>query len=60
MKEQYRPDTAHAQMFGYLDRLGLTEGWMAIFDRDPAASWDSKLTWQTLELDGKTLNLVGL
>ena len=60
MKEQYRPETAHAQMFGYLDRLGLTEGWMAVFNRDPAVTWDTKLTWQTLELDGKTLHLVGL
>ena len=60
MKEQYRPDTAHAQLFGYLDRLGLTEGWMAIFDRDPAVSWDTKLTWRTIAFEGKTLHLVGL
>jgi hypothetical protein len=60
MKEQYRPETAHAQMFGYLDRLGLTEGWMAVFDRNPAVTWDTKLTWQTLVMDGKTLHLVGL
>jgi len=60
MKDQYRPASSHAQMFGYLDRLGLSEGWMAVFDRDPAVSWDTKLTWQTLVLDGKTLHLVGL
>ena len=60
MKEQYRPDTAHRQMFGYLDRLGLTEGWLAVFDRDPAVSWDTKLTWRTIESEGKTLHLVGL
>ncbi|MCX6878969.1 MAG: hypothetical protein NTW21_34945 [Verrucomicrobia bacterium] len=60
MKEQYRPDTAHAQMFGYLDRLGLTEGWLAVFDRDPSVSWDTKLTWRTIGFEGKTLHLVGL
>ena len=60
MKEQYRPDTAHSQMFGYLDRLGLTEGWLAVFDRDPSVSWDTKLTWRTIEFEGKTLHLVGL
>ena len=60
MKEQYRPDTAHAQMFGYLDRLGLTEGWMAVFDRDPSVSWDTKLTWRTIGFEGKNLHLVGL
>ena len=60
MKQQYRPDASHAQMFGYLDRLGLTEGWMAVFDRDPAASWDAKLNWRTLVHEGKTLHIVGL
>jgi hypothetical protein len=38
MKEQYRPETAHSQMFGRLDRLGLKEGWLAVFDLDPAVS----------------------
>jgi hypothetical protein len=60
MKEQYRPGASHAQMFGYLDRLGLAEGWMAVFDRDPAVSWDAKLTWQTIVFEGKTLHIVGL
>jgi type II secretory pathway predicted ATPase ExeA len=60
MKDQYQPDTAHAQMFGYLDRLGLTEGWMPVFDRDPALSWDAKLTWLTLESEGRKIHVVGL
>jgi hypothetical protein len=60
LKEQYRPDAAHTQMFGYLDRLGLTVGWLAVFDRDPSVSWDAKLTWRTLAFEGKTLHLVGL
>ena len=60
MKEQYRPETAHIQMSGYLDRLGLTEGWIAVFDRDPSVSWDAKLTWRTIEVEGKNLHIVGL
>jgi hypothetical protein len=60
MKEQYRPGAAHAQLFGYLDRLGLAEGWLAVFDPDPAVSWDAKLTWRTLVQEGKTLHIVGL
>jgi len=60
MKEQYRPAAAHSQMFGYLDQLGLKEGWMAVFDRDPDASWETKLTWRIIEFEGKTLHLVGL
>ncbi|MEI6786531.1 MAG: hypothetical protein WCQ21_37115 [Verrucomicrobiota bacterium] len=58
MKEQYRPETAHSQMFGRLDRLGLKEGWLAVFDLDPAVSWDSKLTWRNFEFEAKTLHLV--
>ncbi len=60
MKSQYRPEAAHAQLFGYLDRMGLTEGWLAVFDRNPAVSWEAKLTWQTLVSEGKTLHVVGL
>ncbi len=41
-------------------RLGLREGWMAVFDRDPAVSWDTKLTWRTLSEEGKTLQVMGL
>jgi hypothetical protein len=60
MKDQYRPYAAHTQMFGYLDRIGLTEGWMAIFGRDPALSWDAKLTWRALESEGRKIHVVGL
>jgi type II secretory pathway predicted ATPase ExeA len=61
LKTQYRkPELAQDQLFGYLDRLGQTEGWLAVFDRDPAVSWESKLTWQTLTRDGKTIHVVGL
>jgi type II secretory pathway predicted ATPase ExeA len=61
LKTQYRkPEAAHDQLFGYLDRLGLTEGWLAVFDRDPAVSWEAKLTWQPLTRDGKTIYVVGL
>jgi hypothetical protein len=60
MKNQYRPEAAHEQLFGYLDRMGLTEGWLAVFDRDPAVSWEAKLTWQTLVSEGKTVHVVGL
>ncbi len=60
MKNQYRPESAHEQLFGYLDRMGLTEGWLAVFDRDPSVSWEAKLTWQTLVSEGKTVHIVGL
>ena len=49
-----------AQLAAYLDRLGLVEGWMPVFDPDKSKPWDEKLYNRTLSLDGKTLHLVGL
>jgi len=35
-------------------------GWMAVFDDDASKSWDEKLYNRDVELDGKTLHIVGL
>ena len=43
-----------------LDHLGLAEGWMLIFDEDMSKSWDGKIYARNIELDGKTLHLIGL
>ena len=45
---------------GYLDGLGLAEGWMAIFDDGKEKSWDEKLYNRDVEFNGKTLHVVGL
>ena len=44
----------------YLDKLGLPEGWMAVFDEDKAKPWDEKLYNRDIELNGKMLHVVGL
>ena len=49
-----------AQLVGYLDALGLEEGWMAVFDEDMAKSWDEKIYNRDISLSGKTLHIVGL
>ncbi|MBQ3342355.1 MAG: ATP-binding protein [Kiritimatiellae bacterium] len=49
-----------AQLAGYLDKLGLPEGWMAIFDEDKAKPWEDKLFTRDVELNGKKLHLIGL
>lgn len=41
-------------------RLGFAEGWMPVFDPDKSKPWDEKLYNRTLDVDGKTLHLVGL
>ena len=47
------------QLARYLDTLGESEGWLIVFDRRPAVSWDDKITWTTEQADGKTIHIVG-
>lgn len=46
------------QMVGYLDRLGISEGWLMIFDERPL-SWDQKLWREDVEVAGRRLHLRG-
>ena len=58
--DNFRDPDSYAQLAGYLDTLGLTEGWMAVFDTKSDKSWDEKLYNRDVEFDGKTLHIVGL
>ena len=53
-------EKSFAQLAGYLDTLGLTEGWMAIFDEGKLKSWEARLYSRDVEFGGKTLHLIGL
>jgi hypothetical protein len=43
----------------YLDRLGLNEGFLVIFDPGKK-SWKAKLYYKTISLDRKKITMVGL
>ena len=58
--KNFKGDDSYAQLAGYLDKLGLPEGWMAIFDEDKSKSWDEKLYRRDVTFDGKTIHVVGL
>ena len=60
MKRNFSPSESPAQLAGYLDTLGLDEGWMAVFDEDMSKPWDEKIYNRDLSLSGKTLHIVGL
>ena len=60
MRRNYSPTESPAQLAGYLDTLGLSEGWMAVFDDDASKSWDEKIYLRDMSVDGKTLHIVGL
>ena len=52
------PEKAYAQICGYMDRLGLVEGWLVVFDPDLTKPWDEKIASENLSLNGKTVHLV--
>ena len=60
MRRNFSPTESPAQLAGYLDTLGLSEGWMAVFDDDSSKSWDEKIFLRDETIDGKSLHIVGL
>ena len=48
-----------AQLAGYLDQLGLAEGWMLVFDQRPGQSWEQRRWREQVERGGKVLHLFG-
>ena len=56
----FKGEDSCRQLAGYLDKLGLTEGWMPIFDEDKSKPWDEKLYRRDVEFDGKMIHLIGL
>ena len=60
MRRNFSPTESPAQLAGYLDHLGLSEGWMAVFDDDASKSWDEKIYTRDEVVDGKTIHVIGL
>ena len=60
MKRMFSQEKSYPQLVGYLDKLGLPEGWMAIFDEDKSKAWDEKLFLRDETFNGKTIHVVGL
>ena len=56
----FKDPDSYAQLAGYLDHLGLREGWMAVFDTDSDKPWDEKLYNRDVQYNGRTLHIVGL
>ena len=58
--KNFAGEDSYKQLAGYLDDLGLPEGWMAIFNEDKSKPWEEKLYLRDVTFNGKTLHLVGL
>ena len=58
--KNFAGERSYKQLAGYLDKMNLPEGWMAIFDVGTSKSWAERLYCRDVEFDGKTLHLIGL
>ena len=58
--KNFKEEKSYAQLAAYLDRLGLAEGWMPVFDPDKTRPWKERLFHRDVEFDGKVLHIVGL
>jgi len=56
----FKGEDSYMQLLDYLDKLGLAEGWMPIFDEDKSKPWEEKLYTRDIVRDGKMLHIVGL
>ena len=52
-------EKAHQQVLGYMDRLGVPEGWLVVVDADLTKPWEDKISSEDLQLDGKMIHVVG-
>ena len=52
-------DEALDQVRGYLDALGLREGWLVIFDLRSTAPWSERIFLRTLQRGDCTIHVVG-
>ncbi|MBR4612817.1 MAG: ATP-binding protein [Kiritimatiellae bacterium] len=60
MRRNFSSAESYAQLAGYLDSLGLPEGWMAVFDDDASKPWEERIYVRDEVFGGKTIHVVGL
>ena len=51
---------SYLQCAKYLDSLGLSEGWMPVFDKSKERAWEEKIYSRDEIVDGKTIHVIGL
>ena len=56
----FQGEKSYAQCAKYLDSLGLSEGWMPIFDKSKEKGWGEKIYSRDETADGKTIHVIGL
>jgi len=62
LKVRHRPTTEAkglAQLAGYLDALGLDEGWLVLFDQRADVPWDERVFTRTEAVGSRRIHVVG-
>jgi hypothetical protein len=47
------------QLSVYMDKMGSSEGWLVLFDRDAEKPWEEKLYMRLEEHNGKRITVAG-
>ncbi len=58
-RDQYTIEDGKEQLGRYLDRLGLKQGYLVIFDPGPG-EWEEKIYYKDIDYDDKKIIMVGL
>ena len=58
--DNFKDEKSYEQCAKYLDDLGLSEGWMPIFDKSKTKTWDEKIYTRDEVCNGKTIHVIGL
>ena len=56
----FQGEKSYEQCVKYLDSLGLSEGWMPIFEKSREKSWYEKIYSRDEIVGGKTIHVIGL
>ena len=56
----FQGEKSYVQCAKYLDSLGLSEGWMPIFEKSKEKTWDEKIYSRDVTVEDKTIHVVGL
>jgi hypothetical protein len=47
------------QIAEYCASLSCQDGWLVFFDQRPGRTWDERISWETLEIRGRRIRVVG-
>jgi hypothetical protein len=58
--DEFSEEDGIEQIQRYMDKLGVTVGWLILFETRKNKTWEERLRWDTLQLGDKTVQLVGM